>query len=274
MLETIIGKSWADKIGKEFDKPYMDKLSDFVSKERDFKVVYPEREDVFKALQLTPFNEVKVVILGQDPYYDGYADGLAFSYKGGLEPPNTDKSLNVIFREIERDCYNGFNINYNYSLDYLAKQGVLLLNSVLTVVRGKPNSHAGKGWETLTQAILFELLKDTTPKVFMLWGQNAKKLFGNTLYNYDIITHNHLVLNSPHPAADLYNRDNIGAIKIDYPNTFSGCGHFSQANKYLSENRPLFTLINWFDIEEPYFNVDIAEKEFLNEKGYPKSWDL
>jgi uracil-DNA glycosylase len=276
MLNQIIGESWINEIGQEFTKEYMQKLSTWVSYTRQSKTIYPESPDVFRALKLCPNGQVKVVILGQDPYYDGTADGLAFSYKDGVRPPGKKKSLDIILDEIERDCYDGFNVNRDYQLDYLAKQGVLLLNSVLTVFKGKPDSHKGMGWETLTERILLSQIIDKSPKVFMLWGNNAKDIFDSLskkVVNLDYVTNypvsylltNHLVLKAKHPASDLYNSDQFGDITPDFPNTFSGCKHFSQANDFLGKND--MTSINWFPIQEPYFNEPL-------DIGYPKSWNI
>lgn len=276
MLDQVIGESWVSVIGQEFTKEYMQKLSTWVSYTRQSKTIYPESPDVFRALQMCPNGQVKVVILGQDPYYDGSADGLAFSYKDGVRPPGKKKSLDVILDEIEKDCYNGFNVNRDYQLDYLAKQGVLLLNSVLTVFKGKADSHKGLGWETLTQRILLSQIIDNSPKVFMIWGNNAKGIFKEVTNQTVNIGHStnipipylldkHLVLEAKHPASDLYNADQFGDIKADYPNTFSGCKHFSQVNEFIGKND--MTLINWFPIQEPYLNEPL-------DIGYPISWNI
>jgi uracil-DNA glycosylase len=269
MLEEIIGSGWVSVIGDEFNKEYLQRLANWLAGVRTAKTVYPESEDVFKALQLCPYGQVKVVILGSDPYTDGSADGLAFSYKGGIRPMGKKKSLDVILNEIERDCYNGFNPSIDYQLDYLAKQGVLLLNSVLTVFKGKPDSHKGLGWEHLTKRILLSQIVDISPKIFMLWGNNAKDLFRevsslsvNIEYSTNIpveyLLDKHLILEAKHPAADLYNADQFGDIKSDYPNTFSGCGHFSTTNKFLLSKG--LGCIDWFSVQEPYFNEVLSDK--------------
>lgn len=269
MLEELIGKTWVPIIGQEFEQEYLQKLANWIGHTRESKTIYPEREDVFKALQLCPYGQVKVVILGQDPYYDGTADGLAFSYKDGVRPHGKKKSLDVILDEAERDCYDGFNVNRDYQLDYLAKQGVLLLNSVLTVFKGKADSHKGLGWERLTTRIILSQIAENSPKVFLIWGNNAKELFdqivslrisigSSTNFPVSYLLDKHLVLEAKHPAADLYGADQFGEIKVDYPNTFSGCKHFSQANTFLMNNQ--LSPINWFPIYEPFLNEDFASK--------------
>lgn len=268
MLDQIIGDSWIPIIGDEFSKPYMQKLSQWLEYQRKSATIYPESEDVFKALKLCPFDKVKVVILGQDPYHNGVADGLAFSFRGGQrQSVGKKQSLDLILKEIEDDVYDGFNVNYDYDLSYLAKQGVLLLNTVLTVFRGKPLSHAktgtspGVGWEILTHKILLELWRNESPKVFLLWGNHAQNEFDKVLVsdeqingwkNYD----QHQILKSVHPAADLYKLNDFGDVKKDPPNTFAGCKHFSLANDYLKSK--FIEPINWFNTQEPYSNKDFA----------------
>lgn len=265
MLENVIGESWVPVIGDEFKKEYLQKLSKWISHIRQSKTIYPESPDVFRALKLCPYGQVKVVIIGQDPYHNSLADGLAFSYKGGLKPPGKH-SLDIILDEMERDCYDGFNVNRSYELDYLAKQGVLLLNTILTVFKGQALSHKDIGWETLTDKIILSQILEPTPKVFMLWGNEAKNTFNRVKAQIDYIFYNiHLILEAKHPASDLYNKDQFGNITPDYPNTFSGCQHFSAANKFITDNN--MTAINWFPVEEPYFNQ-------ILDKGYPLSWDI
>ncbi len=269
MLEEVIGESWVPVIGDEFNKEYLQKLATWLSTTRESRTIFPEREDVFKALKLCPYGQVKVVIVGQDPYYDGSADGLCFSYKDGVRPSGKDKSLDVILKEIEQDCYNGFNPSIDYQLDYLAKQGVLLLNSVLTVFKGSADSHKGLGWERLTSRILLSQIIENSPKVFMLWGKNAQSLFDD-LCNAEVsvgysehipvayFLDKHLILKAKHPASDLYGKDQFGNITPDYPNTFSGCKHFSQANEFLLSKG--LGCIDWFSVEEPYFNEVLSNK--------------
>lgn len=263
MLEQIIGNSWVDIVGDEFSKPYLQQLSAWVSQQRGIKIIYPDSKDVFKALKLTPYHQVKVVIVGQDPYASGIADGLAFSYKDGAKSGiNISHSLDVILHEIEEDIYKGFNVNYNYQLDYLAKQGVLLINDILTVERNKPESHAYRGWEQFTDKVIISQLEETSPKAFLLWGSNAKLKFNRiykSLYKElpAYLLPKHLILESVHPASDLYNKDSFGNVVSNYPNTFTGCKHFSQANSFLVNNN--IEPINWFDTREPYFNKSITD---------------
>lgn len=263
MLANLIGESWVPVLGEEFNKDYLRQLAGWISYTRQSKTIYPESADVFRALKLCPYGQVKVVILGQDPYYDGSADGLAFSYKDGLKFPKGKKSLDIILEEVERDCYNGFNVNKDYQLDYLAKQGVLLLNSILTVFKGKAGSHKGLGWETLTSKIILTQIKDSSPKVFMLWGKEAKDLYFNAIastekeHSFFYYNHKHLILEAKHPASDLYNSDSFGNISLDYPNTFSGCKHFSKANQFLLENN--LTCIDWLPTKEPFNNIKLSD---------------
>ncbi len=261
MLDKIIGESWVPVIGQEFQKPYLQNLAAWITQLREVKTIYPSSEDVFRALQLTPNGQVKVIVIGQDPYYNGVADGLAFSYKNGSKA-STKQSLDVIFNEIEQDCYNGFNPSFDYDLSYLAKQGVLLLNTALTVERNKAASHVGKGWEVLTKTILLSQIRDFSPKVILTWGKLAEE-FVDSVFRYDekengFSNYIHLVLKAPHPASDLYKRDMLGQIKPDFPNTFTGCKHFSKANEFLLYNN--MTAIDWFPVEEPHFNVKLSDK--------------
>lgn len=263
MLETVIGDSWVSVIGDEFSKPYMQKLSQWLEYQRKSATIYPESEDVFKALKLCPFDKTKVVILGQDPYHNGVADGLAFSFRGGQrESIGKKQSLDLILKEIEDDVYDGFNVNYDYDLSYLAKQGVLLLNTVLTVFRGKPLSHAktgtspGVGWEQLTDTILYNLLKSNKPIVYILWGAHAKDAFNKISKLPEFMYFTYMKLESVHPAADLYKLNDFGDVKKDPPNTFAGCKHFSLANDYLKNH--FLEPINWFNTAEPFSNKDFA----------------
>ena len=164
-------RSWQPVVGEELRKPYFHKLREFLEKERREHVVYPPEEDVFNALKYTPYGDVNVVILGQDPYHDeGQAHGLAFSVRPGVKPP---PSLMNIFRELKHDL--DCRIPNNGYLVPWAEQGVLLLNTVLTVRAHSPNSHKGKGWEKFTDAIIRELGDKDDPVVFLLWGGHAQK---------------------------------------------------------------------------------------------------
>jgi uracil-DNA glycosylase len=276
MLETLIGKSWVDIIGEEFKKEYLLKLSAWLQYQRKegTKEIYPASEDVFRALKECPYGQVKVVIVGKSPYYQpGVADGLAFSYKGGLKHIPGLQALDIIIDEIERDCYNGFEVNQDYDLTYLAKQGVLLLNSVLTTAKGSPDAHKGLGWEIFIKKIIDTQLQERSPKVFMLWGKEAQDNLYNTNHvrTHDDMLFGHLIINARHPAADLHNRDALGQVVERHPDSFSGGHYFSKANEFLVKNG--LTPIDWLNTKEPFFNKSLQQELFLNDKGYPKIWD-
>lgn len=204
--------AWTPGLAPELRADYMRRLGEFLERERAEHTVYPPREDVFNALFFTPYARAKVLILGQDPYHGpGQAHGLSFSVLPGVKPP---PSLRNIFKELRADV--GFRIPNNGFLVPWAEQGVLLLNAVLTVRAGQPNSHAGKGWETFTDRII-ELLNDKSdPMVFVLWGAYArkkKKLLDLT---------RHFVVESAHPSP-------LSAEK------FFGSRPFSAVNKVLRE---------------------------------------
>lgn len=243
---NLLGDSWYELLSSVINSDYMSKIGSYLRKRRTEAIIYPEESVVFRAFKLTHTKQVKVIILGQDPYHDGSANGLAFGFKDGwkegqkgvtLKP--LPKSLDVIFREVERDVYNGLHLDFDATLDSWAKQGVLLLNTILTVERGKPKSHEGYGWQRFIKIVLFELLKDIQPKVFLLWGNDANLLFGevrNKLKEQNIEAGPSLILSAKHPAADLYSQE-WGAAKADYPHTFAGNGHFSLTNKFLREHK-------------------------------------
>jgi len=195
-------------IRAEKKKPYFRKIVKLYNADKN---IYPARKDIFRALELTNFNDVKVVILGQDPYYNAdLADGLAFSAKNCEKPP---KSLKNIFLEIERDL--GYNI-HSTNLTKWAEQGVLLLNTSLTVEEGKPNSHRRMGWKTFIRGIIKALMERERPPYFLLWGNAAKKLYMSVAANQ-----NASCMVCPHPSA------NTG---------FVGCGHFGLVNEWLKED--------------------------------------
>jgi len=205
---------WDELLKEEFQKEYYLKLRQFLKKEYSTRTIYPDKYKIFEALKLTPYQDVKVVILGQDPYHGkNQAHGLAFSVQKEVEIP---PSLLNIYKELEDDlgCYipnNGYLVPW-------AKQGVLLLNTSLTVVANIANSHRNKGWEYFTDAIIQLLNLKDAPVVFMLWGNNAKekaKYLNNP---------KHLILKSVHPSPLSANRG------------FFGCKHFSTANRFLREN--------------------------------------
>lgn len=201
-------------IEEESKKDYYIKLHDFVDNEYKTKTIYPPRENIFFALKNTPYEYVKVVILGQDPYHgEGEAHGLCFSVNPGIKVP---PSLQNIFKEIHRDL--GLKIPNNGYLLKWARQGVLMLNSVLTVEKDKPASHQNKGWEIFTDTIIKKVNEKDTPVVFLLWGNFAKK-------KKELITNPiHLVLTSSHPSP----------FAVNYG--FNGCSHFSITNEFLIKN--------------------------------------
>ncbi len=229
-----VGESWFKVLRNTINSESFGKLAKYVAYVRQSQIIYPESEDLFRAYKLCPFNNVKVVILGQDPYYDGTANGLAFGYKNGEKPAKYEKSLDIIFQELEADVKFGLYLDNDYDLGWLAQQGVLLLNTVLSVKRNEPRSHKGLGWEQFTGNTIAALANDLSPKVFMLWGIEAKNAYHTVVKHYGI-TNKHLVLEAKHPAADLHNKDQFGNVKPNYPETFLGCKHFSQCDKYLNE---------------------------------------
>lgn len=235
---NLLGDSWYEVLKPVINSEYMSTLGNYLRGRRKVAKVYPDEEDIFRAFKLTSFEQTKVVIIGQDPYNDGSASGVAFAFKG---VPNYQgaKSLHVIYNEVERDIYSGFNLDTDFTLEPWAEQGVLLLNTHLTVEHGKALSHQMIGWKRFTKIVLYELIKDQSPKVFMLWGSNAQSLYEEvvtTMLEKKIKIPSHLILKAKHPAADLYNADVLGNVVVDYPRTFSGCKHFSQANEYLKKN--------------------------------------
>ena len=182
--------TWNEILAEEIQKDYYQELQDFVQKRRAEVRVFPEEKNVFNALELTPFESVKVVILGQDPYHGfGQAHGLSFSVQKGIPLP---PSLKNIYKELQEDI--GGNLPTEGDLTYWAKQGVLLLNTVLTVEEGNANSHKGKGWERLTNRLIESLNELKHPVIFILWGkpaQDKEKLITNS---------NHVILKAPHPS--------------------------------------------------------------------------
>ncbi len=207
----IIGNDWDDILEKEFDKEYYQKLRTFLDKEYQNYTIYPKAKDLYNVLRFTPYQDVKVVILGQDPYHEpDQAFGLAFAVKKGVKLP---PSLKNIYKEMENDL--GIKTPNHGDLTSLAKQGVLLLNTVLTVREHQANSHANKGWEILTDEIIKKLNEKNTPVVFILWGNNArsKKKF--------IDQKKHLIIESAHPSP------------LSAHNGFFGSKPFSRANDFL-----------------------------------------
>ena len=208
----MITGDWLEAVGGEFKKPYYRDLYRFVSEEYSTHVVYPPSEDIFNALHFTPLGKVKVLILGQDPYHEpGQAHGLSFSVLPGKA--DTPPSLQNIYKELNSDlgCY----IPNNGYLKKWADQGVLMLNTVLTVRAHQANSHQGKGWEQFTDAIIKAVNDKEEPVVFMLWGRPAQ------MKKPMLTNPNHLVLTAPHPSP-------LSAYR-----GFFGCKHFSRCNDFL-----------------------------------------
>jgi len=220
-----LSPSWLEQIGAEFDKPYMHSLKEFLQAEKaKGKIIYPKGDHIFNAMNTTPFDKVRVVILGQDPYHgEGQAHGLSFSVPDGVRPP---PSLLNIYKEIAAE-YN-VPIPKTGNLTRWAEQGVLLLNATLTVENALAGSHQNKGWENFTDAIIHALNDKHEHIVFMLWGSYAQKK------GAFIDKNRHLVLKSVHPSPLSAHRG------------FLGCGHFRLANDYLEKHN--LPAINWANI--------------------------
>ncbi|RFN58113.1 uracil-DNA glycosylase [Marixanthomonas ophiurae] len=213
-MKVTIEESWKQQLADEFEKPYFKQLKDFVKNEYDKNTCFPPGQQIFSAFDHTPFNEVKVVILGQDPYHGvGQANGLCFSVADGIAKP---PSLVNIFKEIETDV--NISVPPNGNLERWANQGVLLLNATLTVRAHKAGSHQKKGWEQFTNAVISKLSENREGLVFLLWGGYAKKKGAK------IDTEKHLVLTSGHPSPLSANRG-----------YWFGNKHFSKTNLYLEK---------------------------------------
>lgn len=211
----MINNDWLSYLKPEFSKPYYKELYEFVKDEYSKHEVYPPSDEIFSALEHTQMKDVKIVLLGQDPYHErGQAHGMSFSVKPGVKTP---PSLQNMYKELnsELGCYipnNGF-------LEKWADQGVLLLNTSLTVRSGQANSHKGKGWELFTDAIIKAVNEQDRPIVYFLWGSNARS-------KKQLITNpKHLVLETVHPSP------------LSAYNGFFGCGHFKKANEFLIANQ-------------------------------------
>jgi len=210
---AILKNDWAPLLEKEFEKPYYQHLRTILRNEYQTKIIYPDQNDIYNALHMTSFNETKVVIIGQDPYHGpGQAHGLSFSVKPDVAIP---PSLRNIYKELQSDL--GCSIpNHGYLVKW-AKQGVLLLNAVLTVRAGEPNSHKALGWEMFTDRVIETLNAREKPVVFILWGrfaQEKQRLISST---------RHLIIKSPHPSPLSANKG------------FFGSKPFSKTNEFLRE---------------------------------------
>ena len=205
---------WYPWLQEEWQQPYFKTLAAFIHEQYETKVIYPPKHLVFSAFEACDYPDVKVVILGQDPYHEpGQAHGMCFSVNPGIEIP---PSLINIYHELETDC--GCRMPNNGYLMPWAKQGVFLLNTVMTVERGRANSHQGKGWETFTDHVIQHINAKEEPVVFLLWGRNAR----NKAPMID--RSRHLVLEAAHPSP-------LSAYR-----GFLGCRHFSKANAFLKEH--------------------------------------
>lgn len=211
MKEVKIGGGWKEVLREEFEKPYFKELAAFVRTEYEKAIVYPEPKNIFRAFDLTPFHDVKVVILGQDPYHGkAQANGLCFAVHEGIRTP---PSLQNIFKELESDL--GHEVSHDTALERWATQGVLLLNATLTVRASSAGSHQGKGWEQFTDAVIQKLNSGRDHLVFILWGNYARQKGAH------IDRKKHCVIESPHPSPFSAN------------NGFFGSKPFSKTNAYL-----------------------------------------
>ena len=217
----MIGNKWDNLLKEEYGKEYFKKLQEFIIEEYKNKTIYPKMSEIFKAFIKTDYDNVKVVILGQDPYHgEKEAEGLSFSVKKGIKKP---PSLVNIFTELKNDL--GYEIPVNGSLVSWAEQGVMLLNSTLTVVKDTPKSHSGKGWEVFTDEVIKIINQKETPVVFILWGSDARS-------KKSLITNKkHLILESAHPSP-------LSAYR-----GFFGSKPFSKTNNFLIKNN--LKPINW-----------------------------
>jgi uracil-DNA glycosylase len=212
---TVISESWDKILQSQYEQPYVMKIQTFLK--ADVAELCPRPADIWNAFKLTPFENTKVVILGQSPYHDGSAHGLAFSSLRGYPA-----SLKVIFKEL-REEFN--KVRESPNLTDWAEQGVLLLNTVLTTTKGSAVAHNSIGWQRLTGHVLMKLAQDTKPKVFMLWGKDAKEMGDKYISPYDQ-KGRHYILTAVHPAVDAYGKSQY---------SFSGCNHFRKANDFLGE---------------------------------------
>lgn len=231
MILNNLNNNWLRELKDEFSKPYLIELDSFLEKRlADNAIIFPKKEDIFRSLELTDFNNVKIVILGQDPYHgDNQAHGLSFSVQNGIKTP---PSLKNIYKELQSDL--GYSIPTTGFLEPWAKQGVLMLNAVLTVEKASPNSHAKKGWETFTDTIISTLSNKHKNIVFILWGAYAQK-------KESIIDESkHLIIKSAHPSP------------FSARNGFFESKPFSKSNIYLNKHNK--KEINW-EIEDSQMSL-------------------
>lgn len=220
-MKVQLPGDWLDVLGDELKKPYFQKLSDFVDGEREKHEVFPPEDEVFSAFSLTPYHQVKVLLLGQDPYHDNnQAHGLCFSVKPGVAIP---PSLMNMYKELRDDL--GCSIPNNGYLVHWAEQGILMLNAVLTVRAHKPNSHKDQGWETFTDAVIKAVNQKTEPVIFVLWGKYAQKK------TKLIDTKKHHIIQGAHPSP------------LSAKAGFFGSRPFSKINDLLSQHG--YTPIDW-----------------------------
>jgi uracil-DNA glycosylase len=214
-MNVAIEGSWKEKLQSEFSEPYFKELTDFVRAEYQSKTIYPAPKNLFKAFELCPFEKVKVVILGQDPYHGtGQAIGLSFAVESSVKNP---PSLQNIFKELEADMEKAL-VHTDGDLSRWAKQGVLLLNATLTVEAHSAGSHQGRGWEKFTDAVIRTLSEEREHLVFILWGNYARTKGAH------IDRNKHFVIESPHPSP------------FSAHNGFFGSRPFSKANDYLKSH--------------------------------------
>ena len=220
-MEVKIEKSWQKILQEEFEKPYFKELTDFVKSEYQSKTVFPPPKDIFKAFNLCPFDKVKVVMIGQDPYHGpNQAHGLCFSVNENVKKP---PSLINIYKEIQSDI--GGEIPSHGNLEHWAEQGVFMPNAILSVVAGMPTSHQNKGWESFTDEVIRLISEKKEHVVFMLWGAYAQGK------EWMIDEKKHLILKAPHPSPLSAHRG------------FLGCKHFSLCNEYLKKQG--LEEVNW-----------------------------
>ena len=219
-----IGNSWDEILKKEFSAPYFSALNDKIEEEYKTQTVFPPYELIFRALSMVDYNDVKVVILGQDPYHgDGQANGIAFAVNKGIPLP---PSLINIYKEIESDI--GVKMPTTGTLLGWEEQGVLLLNATLTVRKATPQSHSALGWQRFTEAVTTALSAREKPMVFILWGAGAGS-------KKSLIAARHKILMSPHPSP------------LSASRGFFGCKHFSQTNEFLAEHG--MAPIDWANVD-------------------------